>query len=164
MNQDPNLDSEDEARFRPAGPKPIAQRPCALLRQEARHRESLLPPAPPQAAAATQDNSGGIRHPLTRRMIDLRLALVQAVTAEDIAGLTRVLVAKAEAGDVAAVKLLFSYLLHQPAAAPDPERRPRVDSRQLQEWVSQFANDAEACQRLAPLALAVARGQAGVGR
>src|SRR5262249_21575494 len=132
--------------------------------EEASAGAAWFPPPPPQAAAATQDNPGGIRHPLTRRMIDLRLALVHAVTAEDIAGLTRVLVAKAEAGDVAAVKLLFSYLLQRPTAAPDPERRPRVDSRQLQEWVSQFANDAEACQRLAPLALAVARGQAGVGR
>src|SRR5262249_38427150 len=128
MNQDPNLDSEDEACCRSAGLKPIAQRLSALLRQEARHRESPLPPAPPHAAAATQDNPGGIRHPLTRRMIDLRRALVQAVTAEDIAGLTRVLVAKAEAGDLAAVKLLFSYLLQRPAAAPEPERRPRLDS------------------------------------
>src|SRR5262249_4961958 len=153
MNQD-WIDPHDDALPRPAGPSPFARRLRALLHREEPPRASPVPPPPPHAATPavppegrfTRDNPGGSGHPLTRRLVGLRLALVRAGTAEDIAGLTRVLAAKAEAGDLPAPRLLFSYLLHQPAAAPAPVRRPRVDSAQVQEWLSVFMNDAEGRQ------------------
>ncbi len=48
--------------------------------------------------------------PFAHRVAALRVAFQQSIQAEDIAALARMLVAKARRGDVAAARLLLSYL------------------------------------------------------
>jgi hypothetical protein len=76
----------------------------------------------------TKGNAGGPGNPYNRRVAELRRALMSVVSDEDICAIGRVLLEKAKSGDLAAIKLLFTYLLGKPAAAPDP------DAVDLHEW------------------------------
>src|SRR5437870_2425542 len=69
----------------------------------------------------TAANKGGPGNPYARQTAALRKALVNAVTPEDIEEIAQALKEKARQGDVAASKLLFSYLMGKPAAAVDPD-------------------------------------------
>jgi hypothetical protein len=73
-------------------------------------------------------NAGGPGNPYNRRVAELRRALLTVVSDEDICAIGRVLLEKAKSGDLAAIKLLFTYLLGKPAPAPDP------DAVDLHEW------------------------------
>jgi hypothetical protein len=59
---------------------------------------------------------------------ELRRALLAAVTDDDIKYMAGVLVQMARGGDLAAVKLLFSYVIGKPVEVSDPDR---LD---LEEW------------------------------
>lgn len=52
--------------------------------------------------------------PLQRRQIEVRLALLEMVTPQDIADITDTLVRLALRGDVGAAKLLFAYVFGRP--------------------------------------------------
>jgi hypothetical protein len=66
-------------------------------------------------------NIGGPGNPFARKVAALRTALIAAVTDEDIRFIAAQLVVTARLGDMAAIKLLFQYVLGKPAAAVDPD-------------------------------------------
>jgi hypothetical protein len=80
------------------------------------------------AGRFTRGNAGGPGNPFARQVANLRKALLEAVSAEDILLVARRLVAGAIEGDVTAARLLFSYVLGKPAPAVDP------DTIDVQEW------------------------------
>jgi hypothetical protein len=73
-------------------------------------------------------NAGGPGNPFARQSAALRQALCDAVSEEDIQELAQELLAQAKAGNLAAMKLLFSYVIGRPAPAVDP------DTLDQQEW------------------------------
>ena len=54
-------------------------------------------------------NKGGPGNPFARRTAAMRKAIIDAVTPEQLAAIAAVMVKKAQEGDVAAAKLVFSY-------------------------------------------------------
>jgi len=67
-------------------------------------------------------NPGGPGNPHARKVAELRQALVNFVTAEDMKEIALILKEKAKMGNLAAIKLLFQYVLGKPLAATDPDR------------------------------------------
>src|SRR5262245_33181909 len=63
----------------------------------------------------TRGNPGGSGNPFAQQVAALRSALVYKVTAQGIEDIAIVLLLKAKQGDLAAVKLLFSYVPRKPA-------------------------------------------------
>jgi hypothetical protein len=61
-------------------------------------------------------------NPFARRMARLRARALAAVSGPDLEAIVRQLVAAAQAGDVAAAKVLLPYLLGRPPEAVDPDR------------------------------------------
>jgi hypothetical protein len=76
-----------------------------------------------------EGNRGGPGNPFARQVAALRKALINAVTGKDMADIVRVLIVRATSGDVAAAKLVLSYVIGKPAAAPNPDR---MDVEELQ--------------------------------
>jgi len=76
----------------------------------------------------TPGNKGGPGNPFARRTARLRSLLLEAVTDEDMQLMAQKLVVLAKAGDLAAMKLLFGYVIGKPIPCTDPDR---VD---LDEW------------------------------
>jgi hypothetical protein len=70
----------------------------------------------------TANNPGGPGNPFARRVAGLRSALLDSISADDLAAIVRALSARARAGDVAAAKLIFAYVLGKPAPIVDPDR------------------------------------------
>jgi hypothetical protein len=67
-------------------------------------------------------NYGGPGNPFARQCAHLRYALLFTSTAVDIVKAANALKEKAFAGDVAAIKLFFHYVLGKPTEAVDPDR------------------------------------------
>jgi hypothetical protein len=67
-------------------------------------------------------NKGGPGNPFARQVAQLRKALVDAVTVERIQAIAAKLLELAEAGNVQAAKLVFSYVLGKPQPMPEPDR------------------------------------------
>jgi hypothetical protein len=67
-------------------------------------------------------NQGGPGNPFARKVAELRQALVNFVTEDDMKHVAFILKEKAMGGDLAAIKLLFQYVLGKPQPAPDPDR------------------------------------------
>jgi len=88
-----------------------------------------VPPAPAPAPAG-RDPGGrfqlgcrpGPGNPFAKRVAGLRKALLDSVTEADVARLGRELMAQAVGGDVAAAKVLLSYVVGKPTAPVDPDR------------------------------------------
>lgn len=76
----------------------------------------------------TKGNKGGPGNPYNRQVAAIRRALLNAVTPEEIHYLARSLIDRALEGNLAAAKLLLSYLIGKPAPAVDP------DTLNQQEW------------------------------
>jgi hypothetical protein len=95
---------------------------------------SAAPPAPPRGSGRTRGgrfakgNTLSKGNPFYRRQCELRQALLACVTAEAVRAYGEKLLALAMEGDAAAGKLLLSYALGRPGAAPDPDRQD------LHEW------------------------------
>jgi len=72
-------------------------------------------PSPAGASTGDRDpkgrwqpgNKAGRGNPLARRVQAIRVALVSAISAEDIKAVVQTLIQKAKAGDVAAAKIIF---------------------------------------------------------
>jgi hypothetical protein len=73
-------------------------------------------------------NRGGPGNPFARQTAAMHRALCAEVSKEDLAAMTRKLKEMALAGNMAALKLLFSYVVGRPQAATNP------DTLDLQEW------------------------------
>ncbi len=76
----------------------------------------------------TKGNKGGPGNPFARQVAQMRSALCQAVTREDIQAVARWLLARAKEGDLAAIKLLFAYTIGRPVETVDP------DTLDFKEW------------------------------
>ncbi|GIW80088.1 MAG: hypothetical protein KatS3mg105_1895 [Gemmatales bacterium] len=73
-------------------------------------------------------NRFGKGNPFARQVAQLRKALVDAFSEEDIAEIAQKLKQMCLEGNLAAIKIVFSYLLGKPDAPVDP------DTLDLQEW------------------------------
>lgn len=67
---------------------------------------------------------GAIAHERTKRARELRQALHDAVTPEDMAAVARALVDRAKAGDVAAARELLDRIIGRPTPAQTPDGDP----------------------------------------
>ena len=81
----------------------------------------------------TKGNAGGPGNPFARRTAELRKMLLDTVTDADMRQASRKLIELATAGDVAAIRLLFAYVIGKPAEAIDPDRLDIDEMRLLQE-------------------------------
>jgi hypothetical protein len=66
-------------------------------------------------------NGGGPGNPFARRMAQLRKILLGMVTDQQMENIAMELVVKAQNGDMAAIKLLFQYVLGKPGGPIDPD-------------------------------------------
>src|SRR5436190_21427734 len=69
----------------------------------------------------TAGNKGGPGNPFARQTAAFRKSIHAAVTAEQLAAVAGVVLQRALGGDMAAAKLLFSYLAVRPGRTPDPD-------------------------------------------
>jgi hypothetical protein len=67
-------------------------------------------------------NAGGPGNPFARKVAELRSAFLNAISKEEMRDIVRQLVAEAQLGDKAAIKLLFQYCIGKPAPAASPDR------------------------------------------
>jgi hypothetical protein len=81
----------------------------------------------------TQGNKGGPGNPFARKVAQLRAALVNFVTEDDMKHLCFVLKMRAEGGDMTAMKLLFQYVLGKPTPTVDPDRLDVDEWQKMQE-------------------------------
>jgi hypothetical protein len=121
-------------------------------------------PAPPEAAPEdnsgrdargrfTKGNPGGPGNPFARRVAEMRKAMMDAVTPEDIAAIGKAMLAKAKEGDVGAARLVLSYIVGRPQAAEDPDR---LDEKEWQQWRREVTPNAEVGQVLESTSAALA--------
>jgi hypothetical protein len=61
-------------------------------------------------------NPGGPGNPFARRCASLRKAFLEAVSDADLQAIARTLVERAKGGDLAAMKLVFLWVLGKPGA------------------------------------------------
>jgi hypothetical protein len=69
----------------------------------------------------TKGNKGGPGNPFAGSVAKLRKAALQIVTPEEIQGVFRILLLRAQGGHLPAIKLLLAYTIGQPAATVDPD-------------------------------------------
>jgi hypothetical protein len=121
------------------------------------------PPAAPGRDAQGRfapGNAGGPGNPFARQVAALRAALVRTVTEQDIEQIAQDLVVQAKAGNLAATKLLFQYVLGKPAEAVNP------DTLDVQEWqevyrpLPEILQELPAAMQTLPAATACAMAQA----
>jgi hypothetical protein len=99
-------------------------------------------PRPPTSAEGrdaqgrfAKGNPGGPGNPFARKSAALRQALVDAVSEDDIRDIAIVLLLLARRGDLAAAKLLFSYVIGKPQPAVDPDT---LDQHEWQTWLTRL--------------------------
>ena len=66
-------------------------------------------------------NVGGPGNPFARRVAELRQIMLECVTDKDMEIIVGALIVQAQAGKLAAIKLLFQYVLGKPAATVNPD-------------------------------------------
>ena len=76
-------------------------------------------------------NPGGPGNPYARRVARLRSALLDAVGENGLTDIVQGMVTAAKGGDVAAAKLLLSYLLGKPVESVEPDY-VEIHERELQ--------------------------------
>ena len=76
-------------------------------------------------------NPGGPGNPYARRVARLRATLLDAVGDNGLADIVQGMITAAKGGDVAAAKLLLSYLLGKPVESVEPDY-VEIHERQLQ--------------------------------
>jgi hypothetical protein len=81
----------------------------------------------------TKGNKGGPGNPFARKVAELRKTLVNFVTEDDMKHIAFVLKERAMGGELAAIKLLFQYILGKPNEAVDPDRLDLDEWQKLQE-------------------------------
>ena len=87
-------------------------------------------------------NPGGPGNPYARHVARLRASLIEAVGDDGLAEIVQGMVTAAKGGDVAAAKLLLSYLLGKPAESVEPDYVD-IHERQLQSKDSALDHDDE---------------------
>ena len=85
-------------------------------------------------------NPGGPGNPYARRVARLRATLLDAVGENGLADIVQGMVTAAKGGDVAAAKLLLSYLLGKPVESVEPDY-VEIHERKLQSKERALASD-----------------------
>jgi len=93
-------------------------------------------------------NPGGPGNPYARKVAQLRKALVNFITDEDMKEIALVLKEKAKRGNTAAIKLLFQYALGKPLTPTDPDRLDVDEWQKVQEQARPATEVHEVMQRL----------------
>ena len=83
----------------------------------------------PATGRFTIGNKGGPGNPFARQVAEIRKLLLNTVPGERLAKILLAMVEKAEAGDVAAAKLVLLYTAGKPAEAVEPDRIELEDHR-----------------------------------
>ena len=78
-------------------------------------------------------NKGGPGNPFARQVAALRQTLLNRATPKDFEEIADELIKKAKTGDLAAIKLLFQYILGKPAPSPDPDHLDVDEWHKLQQ-------------------------------
>jgi hypothetical protein len=99
-------------------------------------------------------NAGGPGNPFARRVAQLRSILLETVTDEELRIVAGQLMVKAKFGDLAAIKLLFQYVLGKPAATVNPDTVD-VEEVDLYRRAPEHATMSEIIKERAPADLAV---------
>src|SRR6266851_1914205 len=94
-----------------------------------RGSEHHAPNATEQPAANGRDargrfvpgNPGGPGNPYARRVAELRQVMLECVTTKEMEIIVGELMVQAKCGNLAAIKLLFQYIIGKPPAAVDPD-------------------------------------------
>lgn len=89
----------------------------------------------------TPGNGGGPGNPFARQVAKLRAALVQRVSEEDMVQIAEQLIARAKLGNLAAIKLLFQYVLGKPADTVNPDTLDIEEWRQCYEPLGQIMQE-----------------------
>jgi hypothetical protein len=87
----------------------------------------------------TMGNKGGPGNPFARQVAEIRKLLLSSVPGERLTKIVLAMVEKAEAGDVAAAKLVLQYTVGKPAEAVEPDRIELEDHRLRTESLVPFA-------------------------
>ena len=87
-----------------------------------------------------EGNKCGTGNPYARRVARLRSALLDAVGENGLADIVQGMVTAAKGGDVAAAKLLLSYLLGKPVESVEPDY-VEIHERKLQSKERALASD-----------------------
>jgi hypothetical protein len=85
-------------------------------------------------------NPGGPGNPFARRVADLRWALVEGVTPEDMRDIAVALALRAQAGNVSAARLLLQYTLGKPVEQPHPDR---IDRDEIEAFRANAVHDGD---------------------
>jgi hypothetical protein len=96
----------------------------------------------------TTGNKFGPGNPFARKVAALRTALIETVTEEDMRFIAQQLVVTARLGDMAAIKLLFQYVVGKPGAAVDPDTLDHQELELYRSGPSPQAVQELACERL----------------
>src|SRR6202158_54781 len=99
-------------------------------------------------------NPGGPGNPFARRVAQLRSILLETVTDEELRIVAGQLMVKAKFGDLAAIKLLFQYVLGKPAATVNPDA-VNVEEVELYRRAPEHATMQEILKARVPEELAV---------
>src|SRR6202158_1636747 len=99
-------------------------------------------------------NAGGPGNPFARRVAQLRSILLETVTDEELRIVAGQLMVKAKFGDLAAIKLLFQYVLGKPAATVNPDA-VNVEEVELYRRAPEHATMQEILKARVPEELAV---------
>src|SRR5688572_8602794 len=78
-------------------------------------------------------NPGGPGNPFARNVASLRMALLEAISHDDVKEVIEAIKEKARQGDVPAARLLLSYAIGKPTEAKDPDRMDIEEWQWLQE-------------------------------
>ena len=92
-------------------------------------------------------NPGGPGNPYARRVARLRATLLDAVGENGLADIVQGMITAAKGGDVAAAKLLLSYLLGKPVESVEPDY-VEIHEKQLRSTERGLDMDAEIAQLL----------------
>ena len=85
-------------------------------------------------------NPGGPGNPYARHVARLRASLIEAVGDDGLAEIVQGMVTATKGGDVAAAKLLLSYLLGKPAESVEPDY-VEIHEKQLRSTERGFDRD-----------------------
>jgi hypothetical protein len=92
-------------------------------------------------------NKHGTGNPYARRVAQLRSTLLDAVGENGLADIVQGMVSAAKGGDVAAAKLLLSYLLGKPTDAIEPDA-VQIHEKQLRAKENDIDHDEQLAQVL----------------
>ncbi|HEY3323424.1 MAG TPA: hypothetical protein VGP72_23415 [Planctomycetota bacterium] len=76
----------------------------------------------PSTGRFAPGNPGGPGNPFAARVAKLRLQMLGSVSEDDMRSIVAAVVAKAKAGDLAAARVVFDYLVGKPQITVDPDR------------------------------------------